>query len=183
MIPIDSKQRFTITDIERRDGRWELIDGVPYNMTPAPSTAHRRIVGELFFALRTHFGNNSASVFVAPYNVQLDENDMYTVVQPDISVFCNKQNLHPNRAIGAADLVVEVLSPLTALKDRREKFTLFERSKVKEYWIADPLNYTIEVYGLSDCRYTKRRVFGVDHTLHSFIFSELSIEMNSILQG
>lgn len=183
MIPIDSKQRITITDIERWDGRWELIDGVPNNMTPAPSTSHQRIAGELLFALRTYFGNNSASVFIAPFDVQLDENDEYTVVQPDISVFCNKQKLHSDRAIGAADLIVEILSPSTALKDRREKFTLYEQTKVKEYWIVDPLNHTIEVYDLSDGRYANPRVYGVDDMLHSFIFPELSIEMKTILQG
>ncbi|MDN4606620.1 Uma2 family endonuclease [Sporosarcina highlanderae] len=183
MAATGSKRRFTIMDISGWDGRWELIDGVPYNMTPAPSTAHQLIVGELLFALRSHLGNSGCSIFVAPFDVQLDNNDKYTVVQPDISVFCNKQNLYPNGAIGAADLIVEVLSPSTALKDRREKFTLYERSDVKEYWIVDHLNHTIEVYGLSEERYSRRQVFGMDDTLHSNIFPELLIEMKNILQG
>ncbi|XUX06936.1 Uma2 family endonuclease [Sporosarcina sp. UB5] len=183
MAQTETNRRFTIADISGWDGRWELIDGVPFNMTPAPSTAHQRIVVELLFALRTHFGKSGCTVFVAPFDVQLDENDQYTVVQPDISVFCEKQTLQPNRAIGVADLIVEVLSPSTALKDRNEKFTLYERSGVKEYWLVDPLNLTIEVYALTDGLYSRRQVVGVDDTLHSFIFTELSIEMKSILQG
>ena len=183
MAQTETNRRFTIADISGWDGRWELIDGIPYNMTPAPSTAHQRIVVELLFALRNHFGKSGCSVFVAPFDVQLDEDDEYTIVQPDLSVFCKKQSIHPNRAVGAADLIVEVLSPSTALKDRNEKFTLYERSDVKEYWLVDPLNYTIEVYGLSNGRYSRRQVFGVDDMLQSFIFAELSIEMKSILQG
>jgi len=183
MAQTETNRRFTIADIRSWDGRWELIDGIPYKMTPSPSTRHQQIVVELLFALRTHFGKSGCSVFVAPFDVQLDEDDQFTIVQPDISVFCKEQTIHPNRAIGAADLLVEVLSPSTALKDRNEKFTLYERSNVQEYWIVDPLNHTIEVYGLSDAHYSRRLVFGVDDTLHSFIFPELSIEMKSILQG
>lgn len=181
MAQTETNRRFAIADIGGWDGRWELIDGIPYNMTPAPSTAHQRIVVELLFALRTHFGKSGCSVFVAPFDVQLDESDQYTVVQPDISIFCEKQTIHPNRAIGAADLIVEVLSPSTALKDRNDKFTLYERSGVKEYWLVDPLNHTIEVYGLSDGRYGRRQVFGADDTLLSFTFPEMTIEMTNIL--
>ncbi len=183
MAQTETNRRFTIADISEWDGRWELIDGIPYNMTPTPSTAHQRIVVELLFALRAHFGKSGCSVFVAPFDVQLNEDDQYTIVQPDISVFCKEQTIHPNRATGPADLIVEVLSPSTALKDRNEKFTLYERSNVKEYWLVDPLNHTIEIYGVEDGRYSRRRVFGVDDTLSSFTFPELSIEMNNILQG
>lgn len=183
MAQTETNRLFTIADISSWDGRWELIDGTPYNMTPAHSTAHQRIVVEFLFALRTHFGKSGCAVFVAPFDVQLDEDDQFTIVQPDISVFCKEQSIHPNRAVGAADLLVEVLSPSTALKDRNEKFTLYERSNVKEYWLVDPLNHTIEIYGLMDGRYSRRQVFGVDDTLISFTFPELSIEMESILLG
>ncbi|WP_252504795.1 Uma2 family endonuclease [Sporosarcina sp. Marseille-Q4943] len=183
MAQTETNRRYTIADICGWDGRWELIDGIPYNMTPAPSTAHQQIVGELFFALRSHFGKSGCSVFIAPFDVQLEESDQHTIVQPDLSVFCKEQTIHSNRAIGVADLLVEVLSPSTALKDRNEKFILYERSGVKEYWLVDPLNHTIELYGLSDGRYSRRKVFGVDDTLNSFVFPELSIDMKNILRG
>ncbi|MEK5036488.1 Uma2 family endonuclease [Sporosarcina sp. FSL K6-3457] len=178
-----TNRRITISEIIEWDGSWELIDGIPYNMTPAPTTHHQQIVGELFFALRTHFGNDGCSVFVAPYDIQIDEVDEYTIVQPDISVFCNKNQVGEKRAQGASDLMIEVLSPSTALKDRNHKFNLYERTGVTEYWLADPHNKTIEVYGLSEGRYLKRQVFGHEDTLSSFVFSELTIDLNKIFSN
>jgi hypothetical protein len=53
----------------------ELIDGTPFNMTPSPSSKYQRLVGELFYALRTYFEKNSCSVFTVPFDVQLNEKD------------------------------------------------------------------------------------------------------------
>lgn len=175
-----ANRRITISEIHKWDGNWELIDGVPYNMTPAPTTHHQQIVGELFFALRTHFGNDGCSVLVAPFDVQVDDGDTSTIVQPDISVFCNKSQVGEKRAKGAPNLIIEVLSPSTALKDRHHKFNLYERTGVTEYWLADPHNKTIEVYGLSEGKYRKRQVFGYGDFLSSFVFSELAIDLNGI---
>ncbi|MFC5590117.1 Uma2 family endonuclease [Sporosarcina soli] len=175
-----ANRRISISEMSKWDGNWELIDGIPYNMTPAPSTAHQHVVGELFFALRTHFLGDRCSVFVSPYDVQIDETNEYTIVQPDISVFCNPDQIGEKRAKGAPDLIIEVLSPATALKDRNQKFNLYERTGVGEYWLVDPLNRTIEVYGLADDKYRKRQVFGHEDTLSSFTFSELAIELNGV---
>lgn len=79
--------------------------------------------------------------------------------------------------------MIEVLSPSTALKDRNHKFNLYERTGVTEYWLADPHNKTIEVYGLSEGRYLKRQVFGHEDTLSSFVFSELTIDLNKIFSN
>ncbi|CAM3187696.1 Uma2 family endonuclease [Filibacter tadaridae] len=176
-------RRLTIKEISDWEGNWELIDGAPYNMTPAPTPIHQRIVGELFYALRTHFGKSGCSVYVAPFDVQLDDTDDYTIVQPDISVFCNDDMIGDKRAIGAPELIVEVLSPSTALKDRNNKFTLYERVNVGEYWLVDPHNETIEVYALSENRYRKRKVFGRDGSLVSFVFPELTVGLDEVFVG
>lgn len=181
MAETDSNRKLMIKEVSHWEGQWELIDGIPYNMAPAPSPSHQRIVGELFFALRSYFGKDGCSVFVAPFDVQLDKSDDFTIVQPDVSVFCLKDLIGERRAVGCPDLIVEVLSPSTALKDRNQKFNLYERASVREYWLVDPLNRTIEVYGLSDGRYANRGVFGSANTLSSFIFPELQIELKDIL--
>ena len=108
-----------------------LFNGTPYNMTPAPSPLHQRIVGELFFELRTHFGKNGCAVYVAPFDVQIDEADDFTIVQPDGSVFCDENLVVLKRATGSPELIIEVLSPSTALKDRNNKFNLYERTGEK----------------------------------------------------
>ncbi|WP_019416140.1 Uma2 family endonuclease [Paenisporosarcina sp. TG20] len=173
-------RRMTIVEVNDWDGSWELINGTPYNMTPAPTPIHQRVVGELFFALRTHFGKTGCSVYVSPFDIQLDATDDYTIVQPDISVFCNTDLIGDKRAIGSPDLIVEVLSPSTALKDRNNKFTLYERVGVEEYWLVDPHNETIEVYALSENRYRKRKVFGRNDSLLSFVFPELLVELSQV---
>ena len=90
MAQAESGKRVSIEELETWEGSWEIINGVPYNMTPAPATIHQKIVGELHFSLRSHFGKDGCEVFVAPFDVQLDTEDEYTLVQPDISVFCKK---------------------------------------------------------------------------------------------
>lgn len=122
----DYNRKLMIKEISLWEGQWELIDGIPYNMSPVLTPSHQRIVGELYFALRSYFGIDGCSVFVAPFDVQLDRSDDFTVVQPDVSVFCQKDLIGERRAVGCPDLIVEVLSPSTALKDRSQKFNLYD---------------------------------------------------------
>lgn len=90
----------------------------------------------------------------APFDVLLprgeesdDETD--TVVQPDISVFCDKSKITERGARGSPDLVVEILSPSTSRRDQREKFDLYARVGVREYWIVDPAAWSVWVYRLA----------------------------------
>jgi Uma2 family endonuclease len=113
------------------DERWELIDGVAYNMTPAPSRFHQQVYGDLYRQLANFFLNTSCKVYAAPFDVRLPEMDdvdmsTRTIVQPDISVICDPSKLDERGCKGAPDLVVEILSPATARKDMKEKFLRYE---------------------------------------------------------
>lgn len=178
-------KRYRYRDYEQWEGRWELINGLPYNMTPAPSTKHQKIVTEILFALRSFLGENGCQVFVAPFDIRLSEMNDYenpdTIVQPDIAVICNPNQLDEKGGKGAPDLIIEVLSPSTALKDRNQKYHLYEKHSVKEYWIVDSIHQTIEVYGLVEDRYNNRSVFGKEDTLTSFVFPDLQLALHSIL--
>lgn len=181
----ESNKRYRYRDYEHWEGRWELIHGVPYNMSPAPTTKHQQIVGEIHFALRSFLGTDNCQVFVAPFDIRLSETDDYdnpdTVIQPDISVICHQNQLDKKGGKGAPDLVIEVLSPSTALKDRNQKFKLYEQFGVQEYWIVDPIHLTIEVYGQVENQFNKKEVFGHNDILRSFYFENLSIDLSSIL--
>ncbi|PLS19764.1 Uma2 family endonuclease [Bacillus sp. M6-12] len=181
----ESNKGYRYHDYEHWEGRWELIHGVPYNMSPAPTTQHQHIVGEIHFALRSFLGKDKCQVFVAPFDIRLSESDDYdnpdTVIQPDISVICHPNQLDKKGGKGAPDLVVEVLSPSTALKDRNQKFNLYEQHGVKEYWIIDPIHQTIEVYGQVDNHLDKIDVFGCNDTLRSFHFKEFTLDLSTIL--
>jgi Uma2 family endonuclease len=131
--------------------RWELIEGQAWNMSPAPSPSHQDIQAQLITALRILLKGKPCKAYDAPFDVLLplgDESDdeIATVVQPDIVVFCDKSKITPRGARGAPDLVVEILSPSTSKKDLNEKFLLYERHRVREYWVVDPGNEAIQVW-------------------------------------
>ena len=140
----DPIRRYTVQDYLSwpDDVRCELIHGQVYDMTPTPSLDHQEVVGALYAALRDesargrHGGGGSCRVFVAPVDVVLSRD---TVVQPDVVVVCDPaKTADRQRVQGAPDLVVEVLSPSTSIKDRREKRALYEAHGVPEYLIVDP---------------------------------------------
>ena len=133
------------------DGKiYEVIEG-ELLMSPAPRTRHQKCCGNLFAALWNY--NKSlrmGEVLISPVDLVLP--GLGTNVQPDI-VFILKERLdHINeRCIeGAPDLVVEVLSPWNAKIDRGKKFKVYAKAGVREYWIVDPDDRTVELYVLSE---------------------------------
>ncbi|MGG5253357.1 Uma2 family endonuclease [Neobacillus sp. SM06] len=166
------------------EGRWELINGVPFNMSPSPNLNHQFAVGELYYAFRSFFGNKDCFVAIAPFDVRFSENSDYEntkdILQPDISVICNKNQLVKNGCLGAPTLVVEVLSPSTAQKDRNEKFKKYQQFEVKEYWIVDPNYKIIEVYGFEEGYFRKKEAFGETQTAKSFVFPDLVVDIDTL---
>ena len=126
------------------DIRAELINGVIYDMSPAPGTGHQRLSGELFFALKAFVKNKGGKceVFHAPFDVKLNED---TVVQPDISVICDRDKLTSRGCDGAPDMVIEITSSNPA-RDYITKAGLYYEAGVREYWIVDPDNKRVSVY-------------------------------------
>jgi Uma2 family endonuclease len=159
--------------------RWELIDGVPYNMTPAPSTKHQSILGNLSLVISTHLKGKTCKPFVAPTDVVFDE---YNVVQPDLLVVCDRSKITEANIQGAPDMVVEILSPSTSRKDRREKKTLYERFGVQEYIVIDPANEVVERLVHADGRYGNPDVFGWDEIMALAVFPELELKLWEIFE-
>lgn len=147
-------QRYTVDDYMQWPDEFccELLDGVIYDMSPAPSIRHQDISGNLFTAIKAYLkqkprnGGDSkpCRVFHAPIDVVLAKD---TLVQPDIVIVCDDEKLRNEQHIlGAPDAVVEILSKSTALKDRREKRALYQRFGVREYLIIDPFEEYAEYY-------------------------------------
>ncbi len=154
--------------------RWEIIDGEVWDMTPAPTLKHQRISRNLFYRLVAFLDGKTCEVFDAPTDVVLDED---TVVQPDILVVCDHSKLTDACVKGAPDLIVEILSPSTGVKDRREKKKLYERFGVLEYILVDPMNETVERYTLTEGRYGSPDVFGWNETMTLTLFPELELKL------
>jgi Uma2 family endonuclease len=131
--------------------RWELIDGHAWSMSPAPRPRHQTLLGKLHLEFGTFLRGKPCIVFLAPFDVLIPraeepDDEVDTVVQPDLVVFCERSRVTEKGSRGAPDVAVEILSPSTSKKDLNEKFRLYERSGVREYWVVDPGNRSILVY-------------------------------------
>ena len=167
------------------DERWELIDGVAYAMA-APGLAHQTAVGELFRQIANHLVDKPCRPFVAPFDVRLPrgnetDDDVTTVVQPDITVVCDPAKLDERGCRGAPDWVIEVLSPSTAAKDQIQKLAAYERAGVREVWLVHPTDHVVIVYTLSaDGSYGKPAIHETTETLAPGLFPDLLIEWGLI---
>lgn len=156
-MPLPNPELYTYFDYARWKGdeRYELIEGVPYLMAPAPSVLHQKISIRISHAIYDYLKGKKCSVFAAPFDVRLnglgDMDD--TVVQPDLSVICNPSKLDEKGCNGAPDMVVEILSPSTARHDSVTKYYLYKNSGIREYWIVDPELRTIAVHIFETGRY------------------------------
>ena len=131
--------------------RWELIDGIPYLMSPAPSPIHQQISVKLAWQLQNFLNEKPCKLFTAPFDVRLnadDEDDI--VVQPDLVVICDNAKIDDKGCKGAPDLAIEILSPSTARTDRVLKFQRYQRARVQEYWIVDPETKSVQVCTLNE---------------------------------
>ncbi|MBX2899674.1 MAG: Uma2 family endonuclease [Cyclobacteriaceae bacterium] len=133
----------------------ELIRGKVYKMSPAPTSWHQRISGNLFGFIKYFLRKKKCEVFSAPFDVRLPRKskaneDIITVVQPDICVICDPTKIDTRGCLGAPDWVIEILSKHTSAKDLNEKFEVYEEAGVKEYWVVHPGEQTVLVYTLND---------------------------------
>jgi Uma2 family endonuclease len=147
------EQRHTYGDYRRwpEDMRYELIDGISYAMAPAPSLRHQEVLLELARQVANALRDNPCRPFIAPFDVRLPraneaDDRIDTVVQPDLSVICDRTKLDDRGCRGAPDWVVEVLSPATAAHDQILKRDVYERAGVREYWLVHPVDRVVTSY-------------------------------------
>ncbi len=166
-------ERYTIEDYFSwpGEGRQELVEGVLHAMAPAPSTHHQAALRKLTKLLEKSLDRSgrgtdsggSCALFFAPVDVVLGPD---TVVQPDLVVVCDPAKITHRAIEGAPDLVVEILSPSTALNDRRTKRALYEAARVPEYLLVDPLEGIAELYRLgAEGRYAPSLVLALEDAL------------------
>ncbi len=141
---------YTYKDYCNWEGRWELIEGIPFAMSPAPTPRHQWLIANIIFELKTSLKNAKCS-HCKVYDfidVKVEED---TILQPDCLVVCNPINKKFLDFPPA--LVVEILSPATALKDRHTKFSLYEKFGIRYYIIIDEEKNKAEIYHLENSKY------------------------------
>ncbi len=159
--------------------RVELLGG-DLDMTPGPSPYHQQIARNLGHALWAFVRDNGqGEVLFAPVDVILSEAD---VAQPDLLFIAARRRgiIRQDAIHGAPDLVVEILSPATAERDRSYKRTLYARAGVREYWLVDPESHAVEVLVLGGKGFRKKAHYARDETLESPLLKRLSVPLREV---
>lgn len=186
---IDPLKSYTYKDYLAFDEneRIEIIEGEIINMSPAPSRIHQKIITEILFKIRQFIESNSGpcEVYPAPFDVifKNDDEDVINsrnIVQPDISVICDKNKLTDKGCTGSPDMIVEVISPYNPSNDYVRKLNLYEHFKVKEYWIINPMKRNILVYVLTENGYDAPTSYTFNDKVKVNIYDNLEIDFNSI---
>ena len=143
---------YTYADYEQWEGKWEIIGGIPYAMSPAPTPRHQIIantLGALFYFKLKNCSQCEAAQAI-DYKIADD-----TVLQPDVSILCQKTT---KKFIDFPPaLVVEILSPATALKDRHTKAGLYAGQKIPYYIIISPDTEEAEIYEWKEGEYVLKQ--------------------------
>lgn len=167
--------------------RLELIEGDIYQITTTPSTLHQKISSLLLKEIFKTLGEQPCQVFHAPFDVRLPKKEMdnqqiFTVVQPDICIICDHTKLDDMGCIGAPDLIIEILSPGNTSKEMKNKFEAYEESGVREYWLIEPQDKAVLIFVLENGKFIGKRPRVEKETLQSFIFPDLKIDLQSLFR-
>ncbi|WP_207652717.1 Uma2 family endonuclease [Desulfosporosinus sp. FKA] len=166
------------------DDRIELIEGQIYAMTPAPSRLHQKVLGNLFFQIKGYLQDKNCDVYIAPFDVRLKEKDenkdeeITTVVQPDLVIVCDPSKLDDRGCNGSPDLIVEVVSPSTASMDYIRKLELYEKFGVKEYWIVQPIDQVMMAYRLNTYgNYERAKIYDKTGSVRIEVLEGLEVDL------
>jgi Uma2 family endonuclease len=170
--------------------RLELFKGKIFKMS-GPNTKHQVVSGNLFYKMRSYFsGNEPCKVFSAPFDIRLPiqnrkkDDEITTVVQPDISIVCDDSKIDHRGICGAPDLVVEILSPGNSKKEVRLKFELYEEAGVKEYWIINPVEENLVIYILdTEGKFGGGKMYAGGDVIKSSAVQGLQVYVNDIFKN
>jgi Uma2 family endonuclease len=166
--------------------RLELFRGKIFKLS-APNTRHQVITTNILVPLAVFLKNKSCKAFPAPFDVRLpvknrkNDDEVTTVVQPDLCVICDVSKLDSRGCCGAPDLVVEILSPGNSKKEIRLKHELYEEAGVKEYWIVYPEEESIAVFLLNDSnKFNGASIYAGGDNIVSYAVPSFSVNLNEI---
>ena len=172
------------------DKRRELINGFIKMMTPAPRRIHQEVAATLFAQLWHQLANNPCKAYFAPFDVRLPKNpnetsdeQVYSVVQPDILVICDLTKLDDRGCVGSPDFIIEIISPGTAKHDVEDKYHLYQKHGVKEYWIVYPESKTVSTFLLD--KKGKFQLIGMyadDSIIKVNIFEDVTVILKEVFK-
>jgi Uma2 family endonuclease len=156
---LDVNKRYSYADYLTwmDDIRRELFDGFIQLMTPSPSRTHQKTSTNLISIYWNFLHDKTCEVYHAPSDVRFPKNSkntadeqIYTVLQPDIYVVCELSKLDDRGCLGAPDLVIEIVSAGNSKRDVKDKFEIYQEHGVREYWIINPTDENVNVFLLDE---------------------------------
>lgn len=167
----------------------ELLRGKMLAMSPAPLRVHQKIAGKLHLKIGGHLENKRCEVYTAPFDVRFPrrkdetrDEQIITVLQPDLCVVCDLSKLDVRGCLGAPDWVIEILSAGNSAREMREKYQVYEESGVREYWIVNPENENILPYVLENGKFTGKAPMIKGDKVSPTIFPDLVIDLDYIFE-
>ena len=189
---LDPTAQYTYADylLWQFSERVELIKGYFLQMA-APSSRHQNTVTNFTRILSTFFRKTNCKIYVAPFDVRFydkqkslkADKDIYTVVQPDLCIICDKSKIDERGCLGAPDWIIEILSPGNSKKEVQKKYALYEECGVKEYWIIYPNEQTLFQFVLgNDDKYRLHKMFAEDDLVPSYLFPDLIVDLKEAFE-
>ncbi len=195
----DDKKVFSVEDIDLSltysyanyltwlfDDRVELIKGKVFKMSPAPSPLHQEVSANISSALYNYLKDKPSKIYYAPFDVRFPieskaDKDIYTVLQPDICVVCDRAKIDGRGCIGAPDIVIEILSPGNNRTELLHKYRVYEEFGVKEYWVVSPLEKTFLKYTLDEHhKYYPSRLFTLSEKVYSEVLPGFELDLDGV---
>jgi Uma2 family endonuclease len=140
---------YTYEDYKTWEGRWELIDGIPLAMAPAPLPTHQFIANQISFQLNKQLDKCIDCSVLSEVDYKVNEE---TILRPDVVFTCEKLN---KPFIVNPELIFEIVSPSSARRDEKFKFEIYEKEKIKYYVLIYPTDQKVKVYKLKNSKYEK----------------------------
>ena len=168
---------YTYKDYQQWDGNWELFDGVPLAMSPAPTLTHQRLQSEIIRLLGNQLEECQQCQVLGEVDYKISEE---TVVRPDVVVTCGETG--EAYLTKAPEIIVEILSPSTIKRDEVFKFDLYEKERVLYYILVYPNDLKAKLYKLDGKSYLKQG----DFLNQSYTFEDLpcpiSLDFEKVFQ-
>ncbi len=166
--------------------RVELIKGKIFKMSPAPSRVHQEISLNILYPFVKFLKGKHCKVYAAPFDVRFPkeskaDKDVFTVLQPDICVVCDRSKLDDRGCIGAPDIVVEILSPGNTKMELLHKYQVYEESGVKEYWIVSQSDQSVLIYTLNDLgKFQPSKIFTLSEKIISSVLPGFELLLDDL---
>lgn len=175
------------------DGAIELIKGKIMAMSPAPSSEHQSISRNILLVIGNYLHKKTCKVFNAPFDVRLYDRkksiiasqDIYSVVQPDLCVICDKAKIDIKGCLGSPDWIIEILSRGNSKKDMQLKYQLYQESGVKEYWLVYPYEKAVHQFVLNEEseKYQLLNMYSGEDTAAPQLFPDCQIDLREVFEN